>query len=71
LWLYFLGKIIYDFSQMFFRKRKLQQNIPFRKRMLPSGDFSPKSQRLAPSIIGKQIFGFLISGSADIRLINK
>jgi hypothetical protein len=25
------------------------QNIPFRKRMLPFGDSSPKSQRLAPS----------------------
>jgi hypothetical protein len=59
--------IIYQF----FFKKNLQQNIPFRKRMLPFGDFSPKSQRLALGIVGKQNFGFLISGSADIRLINK
>jgi hypothetical protein len=32
---------------MLFRKKDLRQNIPFRERILPFGDFLPKSQRLA------------------------
>jgi len=57
---------------MFFRKNKNCNKIfLLEKRMLPLGDFSPKSQRIAPSIIGRQIFGFFISESADIRQINK
>jgi hypothetical protein len=39
--------------------------------MLPLGDFLPQRKRLAPKIIGKIIFEFLISKSIDIRLINK
>jgi hypothetical protein len=39
--------------------------------MLPLGDFLPQRKRLAPNIIGKQIFEFLMSESIDIRLINK
>jgi hypothetical protein len=38
--------------------------------MLPLGKKLPK-ERLAPKVIGKEIFEFLISKSIDIRLINK
>jgi hypothetical protein len=39
--------------------------------MLPFGDFSLRRKRLASCIIGRQIFEILISGFADIQLINK
>jgi hypothetical protein len=39
--------------------------------MLALGDFFPQRKRLAPKIIGKQIFEFLMFESIDIRLTNK
>jgi hypothetical protein len=59
------------FCECFLEKSYVRQNISFQKRMLPLGDFLPPRKRLAPKIIGKQIFEFLISKSIHTRLINK
>jgi hypothetical protein len=42
-------------------------SISFLKRVFPFGDFLLRRKRLAPCMIGRQIFEFLISGSADIQ----
>jgi hypothetical protein len=56
---------------MLFRKIKyLQQNNPFIKKDVAIWIFLLKKRRLAPNIIGKQIFEFLIFRFADIQPIN-
>lgn len=60
-----------SFASVFLEKIYIcNKTFPYQKWILPFRDFLPQ-KKLAPNIIGKQIFDFLIFESIDIQLINK
>jgi hypothetical protein len=57
-----------SFLDFFFKKKYMvTKKSLFKKGYYPFEDFSPL-KKLAPNIIGKQIFQFLIFGCVNIRL---
>lgn len=71
-WLYIFLKI-YDIFQMFKKKRKLviKYTLLQKEYFLLKMIYTKKRKKVAPSIIGKHIFKFLICGCIDIWLIKK